>query len=102
MAKRKQTDPAANRGVYLADETKLNAEAGYANGDLWIWMSDHELSMLQVATIFSDPEKTRIIRYVITDDEIQEWTGFTNMTTLKMDEDGYISVRMRREVSEDV
>lgn len=84
-------------GVYLADETYIQGQAGYANGDLWIWTeADSGQTLVGMVTMFADPEKTRIIRDVITQTVVQEWEGFTRMTTAKVDEDGIVSIRMRR------
>jgi len=85
-------------GIYLADGTFLPGSAGYANGDLWIWTeADSGQTLVGMVTLFADPEKTRIIRDVITQTVVQEWEGFTRMTTAKIDEDGIVSIRMRRE-----
>lgn len=84
-------------GVYLADGTYIQGQAGYANGDLWIWTeADSGQTLVGMVTLFADPEKTRIIRDVISERTIQQWEGFTRMTTAKIDEDGIISIRMRR------
>lgn len=85
-------------GVELADGTMLNASAGYANGDLWIWMADAEDSdndMLRLVTIFTDPEKTARIICHTPGGVRQEWEGFTKLDAATTS-DGKINLRMRK------
>lgn len=84
-------------GVYLSDGTYLNADAGYANGDLWIWMRDAETDLSTVFNLFYDRQMTSHIQYVITEDTVQTWDWFMRLTTLQVDEDGKVSIRMRKE-----
>lgn len=102
MAKRKQPEEEIRKGVYLADGTYLNAEAGYANGDLWIWMRDNTVTITDVFPLVSDPEKTRKITDVITANTQQTWEGFTRLVTMSTDYDNYVSVRLRKEAEENV
>lgn len=84
-------------GVYLSDGTYLNADAGYANGDLWIWTRDAKMDLSTVFNLFYDRQMTSHIQYVITEDTVQTWDWFMRLTTLQVDEDGKVSIRMRKE-----
>lgn len=86
----------ANRGVYLADGTFVDADAGYSNGDLWVWIKDESMSLLQAVTLFGDATKTASITYEVTSRERQTWEGFTKMITANVDYDGKISIRLVR------
>lgn len=86
--------------VILADGTELNAEAGYANKDLWIWMlnvDDTANDFVYLVGLFSDPLKTSKIIYDGQGAIHQEWDGFTALNTIRADEDGHIHIRMRKE-----
>lgn len=104
MAKRNQNqiEEEITRGVYMADGTYLKADAGYANGDLWIWMRDNTVTITDVFPLVSDPEKTRKITYVITTKSQETWEGFTRVVTLSTDYDNYVSIRLRKEAEENV
>lgn len=84
--------------VLLADGTELTADAGYANGDLWIWMknpSKGNKDFLKIARLFADPVKTAEIRYMVTPDMEQTWQDMTQLTTVNL-LDGKLRVRMRK------
>lgn len=86
--------------VILADGTELNAEAGYANRDLWIWMLDADdtaNNIVYLVGLFSDPAKTSKIIYDGSGKIHQEWDGFIVLNTIRTDEDGHIHIRMRKE-----
>lgn len=104
MAKRNQNqiEEEITRGVYLADGTYLKADAGYANGDLWIWMRDNTVTITDVFPLISNKAKTKTITYVITPTSQETWEGFTRVVTLSTDYDGYVSIRMRKEETENV
>ena len=83
------------RKIILNDGTELEGgEAGYAQGFLWVYL--YELSMIQAATLFLDPEKTEKIIFQY--GEMQdEWEGFTKCININIDVDGRLSVCMTRE-----
>lgn len=86
--------------VELADSTVLNADAGYANGDLWVWMKDDSKGnkdFLKAVKLFATPEKTSVIRYFVTENLKQEWEGMTDLITVTV-VDGRINIRLRKAV----
>lgn len=92
-----ESEVIVDHAVRLADGTILVADAGYANGDLWIWIRNLEKTFVEYAVIFSDPEKTKIIQYVWPRMKIEEnYEGFTRLTTITVNDDGQISIRMRK------
>ena len=98
-----QEAPGARRdkpvGVELADETFLNADAGYANGGLWVWMRDPEdpdNSFVYLVGLFSDSTKTAVIKYYGPGGTEQQWEGMTKPVTINTDDEGKISIRMKK------
>lgn len=84
--------------VQLADGTELNADAGYANGDLWIWLNDASKGnkdFLKAVRLFSDPAKTAEIKYTAAPTVEQIWENMTQLTTVTLT-DGKLSIRMRK------
>lgn len=84
--------------VQLADGTELNADAGYANGDLWIWLnnaSKGNKDFLKAVRLFADPAKTAEIKYTVVPDVEQTWENMTLLTTVT-ETDGKLSIRMRK------
>jgi len=82
--------------VALADGTELSGSAGYANGDLWIWINNSEsVDFLQLVTLFSDPKKTTIITYRGPGSIEDRWEGFTKLVTVQVNEDS-TDFRLRR------
>lgn len=84
--------------VQLADGTDLLADAGYANGDLWIWLKDDSKGnkdFLKVVRLFADPAKTAEIKYAAAPDVEQIWSDMTQLTTVTLT-DGKLSIRMRK------
>lgn len=87
------------RQTELADGTILKADAGGNGDDLWLWMQDENdknNSFVRLARLLSDHAKTAKITYTIGDD-VQEFEGFTALNVLKMDGDGTISARLKKE-----
>lgn len=87
--------------VILADGTVLNADAGFASGNLCVWMreaNDPDNDLIRLASVFLDKQKTGRIRFeVAAEASAQEWDGMTRLVEIKVDGEGKISVRMRRE-----
>lgn len=83
-------------GVYLADGIFLNADAGQANGFLWIWMRDDSVDILTAAKLFSDSSRTENISYTITESQKQEWDYFTKINLIRLEEENKVSIRMER------
>lgn len=84
--------------VELADGTSLAADAGFANGDLWIWLKDASKGnkdFLRIVRLFSDPAKTAEIKYTAAPNVEQIWSDMTQLTTVTLT-DGALSVRMRK------
>lgn len=85
--------------VELTDGTCLYASAGYANGDLWVWMKDpddNDNDICYLVELFTDNEKTAVVKYHSPGDVEQKWEGFNDLYTITKDADGRISVRMRK------
>lgn len=87
-------------GVTLADGTFLNASAGQAERDLWIWMADaddEKNDLTYLFGLFYDPAKTAEIKYhwALGKDEV--YKGFDKLVLLQVEYDGRIRIRMRRE-----
>lgn len=98
MAKRNQnrTEEEIPSGVYLADGTFLNADAGQADGFLWVWMRDDSVDILTAAQLFSDRSRTEHISYTITESQKQEWDYFTKINLIRLEEENKVSIRMVR------
>ena len=79
--------------VILNNGTILeNAEAGYADGFLWIWFDG---TMQQAAELFLDPANTSVITFQY--GEMQDvYEGYTDCTVIKASADGTLSVCMTK------
>lgn len=79
--------------LILKDGTIIEGTAGYSGGFLWLYFRGYTL--LQVAEIFSDPEKTETIEFRAgADYDIYE--GFTDCRNIMTDADGKLSVCMTK------
>ena len=82
------------RRLILADGTEIeNGEAGYAEGFLWMYFTGY--TMAQAAAMFTDPEKTGVIRFQYGQME-DTYEGFTDCRTIRTDGDGKVSVCMTK------
>ncbi len=94
------TDEALKDGIYLADGTYVNAEAGLAPPDLWIWYNARKEpgDLTEAARLFDDPEKTQTIKCVYAGGR-QEiiYEGYTHLVAILTDGGGRLSIRMREE-----
>ncbi len=94
------TDEALKDGVYLADGTWINAEAGLAPPDLWIWYQDpaEKGDLTEAARLFDDPENTRTIKCVYAGGrQTLLFEGYTHLVAILTDGGGRLNIRMREE-----
>lgn len=86
--------------ITLADDSKLNGSAGLneRQGELWIWLHD-EMDMLAACRTFCDSSRTIRIQAEIAPEVCQEFEGYTRLVLIRED-DGKISVRMKRGVTD--
>lgn len=74
------------RRVILADGTEWeNADAGYADGVLWLYL--HGRTMMEVLPAITDPEKMAEIIYEYGEESII-YEGFTDIRAILNREDG--------------
>lgn len=80
--------------LILLDGTIIeNGSCGYADGNLWCWITGY--TMQQAAAIFFDPDKTGKIIFEY-GEMSDEYEGFTNCINLFIDSDGKVSVCLVR------
>lgn len=78
--------------LILADGTVLmNSECGYADHKLHCWVKD--LNLAQVFELFSNPELTKEIRFVLGDHVFETYYDFTEIYLIRKMED-YIDIRL--------
>lgn len=82
------------RKLILNDGTILEgSEAGYADGFLWLYITG--MSLQDAAIMAFNPEKTRKITFQY--ENMQEiYEGFTVCTNLHIDQDGLVSVCLKK------
>ena len=80
--------------VILFDGTTIeNGRAGYAEGNLWLFLPG--FSLPDAAGIFFDTDKTA--RIVFQYGEMEDvYTGFTRCVNLSVDTDGVVSVCLKK------
>lgn len=70
--------------LLLADGTILeNSTCGYAEHNLWCYVKG--LTFAEAFTVFSNPEKTKIIKFIYGDNE-DTYDGFTEINLIKSSE----------------
>ena len=67
-----------NNGVVYED-----SQCGYADHNLWCWIKGSSLN--EVFAAFSDPENTKVIRFLYGDTE-ETYTGFTEIVLIRKSE----------------
>lgn len=81
--------------VEMADGTELNAEAGCGGRDLWIFFKDPRTTMQKALQICSNTAKTAKVIYHYPGG-VFEWEGYTDVTTVRANDQGLVDVRLRR------
>ena len=85
------------RRLILNDGTIIeNGEAGYSTGSICLWVTG--MTMQEAAMLFFDPSKTAVITFQYGQME-DVYEGYTRCVLLLIDEDGEITITMKREVS---
>lgn len=80
--------------LILQDGTQIeNGSCGYADGRLWCWVTGY--TMPEAAQVFFNPEKTGTIRFEY-GEMADEYEGYTVCTNLLINDDGQISVCLKR------
>lgn len=84
------------RRIILADGTVFEgSEAGYADGVLWCYIKSGSMTFPEIATVFSDEEKTKKIRYEYGEMN-DEYKKFVVIYTILVREYGYdVALRKR-------
>lgn len=75
------------RKIVLADGTELITDegAGEASNALWCWL--HGITIQEAATLFTDTEKTKVIRFVY-GEYMDEFRGFTDLLMVSASQKG--------------
>ena len=83
--------------LILNDGTVIEGgEAGLSsNGNLWLWFTGY--SIMQAAMMFFDPEKTNRITFNQPGDVNTVYEGYTNCTSISIENNGQLSVCLKRE-----
>ena len=80
--------------LILKDGTTIeNGSAGYSDATLWLYC--YVYTMMQAAMLFFDPAKTDVIVFQYGDME-DRYEGFTNCRNMMINEDGRVSVCLKR------
>lgn len=86
---------AAEKGLILADGTKLpNSEAGWTDKGIWLWLRG--VKAKRAFGLFTNPEKTAVIRFIYGKME-DRYEGYTEMAALLIDGEKEIRIRMAGE-----
>lgn len=86
--------PEPRTRLILNDGTVINdGRCGYADARLWCWIMGYTMS--EAAGIFFDASKTERIVYEF-GEMTSEYDGFTECVSLNINEDGQVSVCLKR------
>ena len=84
-----------HKTIELADDTVID---GYAmqstlfSDNLWVYPERTDYSYMDVALLFSDPNKTSIIRVHMSETETVIYTGYTRVSSINQDGDNKYTI----------
>jgi len=90
--------------VTLADGTVLLGDVSTSGNVLWIWIRDEQdphNSLPALSTVLSNQEATRQI-IMFRGKDLEEFEGFTKLSTVKLYDGVHVCGRLEKEVTEDV
>jgi len=85
------------RNLVLNDGTTIeDGDAGLSSSNnLWLWFTGY--TMMQVALMFLDTEKTSRITFHQSEDVVDVYEGYTNCININMETNGQFHVCLTRE-----
>lgn len=88
-----------HRKITLASGRELNGYAQRSNiaDEVWVYPEDN-LSMIELVTLFGDPNNTQTIACDMSKDEHNEYVGYTNMMSVGQSTTGKLTVRMSKPI----
>lgn len=84
--------------ITFADGSTLTGDAGYSESsdDLWIWPSE-KMDIMEIVTIFDNPEKTAHIHVDHSKVGHEEFEGYTQISNIRINSgNGLASINMRK------
>ena len=86
--------------IVLNDDTVLDGYAMRSSiaDEVWIYPKSKTLSYLDLAMIFSNPDKTEVIQSNIMNDQFVEYHGYTRLASITAQTDGTYIICMTKPI----